>query len=259
MVFLGLNYETGINMNYNAFGLSRDIPAEVKRQVRQRDGFGCVICGLGIIQYEHVEPEFKDARMHDPNCIALLCPQCHSKVTSRMWSKGRVKLAMRSPKCQELGYSREFFDFSDDHPSLQFGGVLLRNCPIPIEVGGYPLFEIKRPENDGEPFLFSGLFTDNNGNISLQIKDNEWKAFSNAWDVEVKGPTIIIRESRRFIHLKLRISLPNTIVVEKLDMKLGGYHFEANGDYLKVTMPNGGTNEFTSCLADHCKIGMSFN
>ncbi|VXB44481.1 conserved hypothetical protein [Pseudomonas sp. 8O] len=243
---------------FNAFGLSRDIPADIKRQVRQRDGFGCVVCGLGIVQYEHVDPEFKDARTHDPNCIALLCPQCHAKVTTRMWSKARVKLAMRSPKCKQLGYTREFFDFSDGHPALKFGGMLLSNCPTPIEVSGKPLFRIKPPELPEEPFLFSGLFTDSEGNISLEIEDNEWKAYSNAWDVEVKGSTITIREAHRVFHLILSVSQPNTIVVERLNMTLGGLQFEANGDFLRVTFPHGGVSEFTSCLADNCMVGMAF-
>lgn len=238
-------------MTFNAFGLSREIPADVKRQVRQRDGFGCVVCGLGIVQYEHVDPEFKDARTHDPDCITLLCPQCHSRVTTRMWSKSRVKLAMRSPKCRQIGYTREFFDFSDGHPALKFGGMLLRNCHTPIEVSGHPLFRIKRPETPGEPFLFSGLFTDSDGNISLEIEDNEWKAYSNAWDIEVKGPTITIREAHRVVHLVLTVSQPGTISVERLNMKLGGLHFEANGDFLRVKFPNGGVSEFTSCIADN--------
>lgn len=48
----------------NQFGLSRDIPEAVKRQVRQRDGFGCIICGSAIIEYEHFEPEFHAAKFH---------------------------------------------------------------------------------------------------------------------------------------------------------------------------------------------------
>jgi hypothetical protein len=244
-------------MTYNAHGLSREIPAAVKREIRQRDGFGCVICGLGIIQYEHVDPEFKDARSHDPDAIALLCPQCHSKITTRMWSKGRVKLAMRNPKCKQVGYAREFFDFSEGHPALQFGGMLLRNCPTPIEVGGHPLFKIAPPELPGEPFLFSGLFTDSNGNVSLEIENNEWKAYSDSWDVEVRGPTIKIREAQRVVHLILNVVQPDTIVVEKLEMSLGGLRFQADGNFLRVIFPSGSVSEFTSCISDNSMVGMS--
>lgn len=245
-------------MSLNAFGLSRDIPSDVKRLVRQKCGFGCVICGLGIVQYEHVDPEFKDAKKHDPEAISLLCPQCHAKVTTGMWSKARVKLAMRSPKCMQVGHTREFFDFIEGHPELQFGGVLLKNCPVPIQVGGHPLFSIKPPESDGEPFLFSGLFSDQAGNVSLVIEDNEWRAATTAWDIEVKGKSITIREAHSVIHLVLRVDPPKALIVERLNMSFGGLHFEANGNFLRVRFPSGGINEFSSCLADNCSVGMAF-
>jgi hypothetical protein len=165
---------------------------------------------------------------------------------------------MRNPKCKQVGYAREFFDFSEGHPALQFGGMLLRNCPTPIEVGGHALFKIKPPEFPGEPFLFSGLFTDSTGNVSLEIEDNEWKAYSNSWDVEVQGPTIKIREAQRVVHLVLTINQPDTIVVEKLDMSLGGLRFQADGNFLRVIFPNGSVSEFTSCISDDCMVGMSF-
>ena len=43
----------------NKFGLRRsDFHADTKRLIRQRDGFGCVVCGLALIKYEHLDPEF---------------------------------------------------------------------------------------------------------------------------------------------------------------------------------------------------------
>ena len=245
-------------MEVNKFDLSRVIPAEIKREIRQQCGFGCVICGLGIIQYEHVDPEFKDAKKHDPANMTLLCPQCHSKVTTKMWSTSRVKLAMRMPKCLQQGYSNEFFDFPERNPSLIFGGVKLSNCKIPIQVANYPLFQLKKPEYLGQPFLLSGLFTDSNGEVSLEIKDNEWKANSSLWDVEVKGPCITIRERHRKIHLVLTITEQCDILVSRLDMVFAGFYFEANGDYLKVTFPDGGSSELSGCVADNCNVGISF-
>ena len=106
--------------------------------------------------------------------------------------------------------------------------------------------------------MFSGVFTDSRGNISLEIEDNEWKAYSNLWDVEVKGPTITIREAHKLVHLVLRVEQPSTIIVEKLDMALAGLHFEANGDFLRVTFGNGSITEFTSCIADNCNVGIAF-
>lgn len=246
-------------MTPNQYGLARDIPAAVKRKVRQQCGFGCVICGLGIVQYEHVDPEFKDAREHKADGITLLCPQCHAKITTKMWSKARVKLGMRMPKCKQDGFASEFFDFLNESPVLVFGGVRLSNCEIPIQVAGYPLFSIKPPEYTGGPFLLSGTFTDSNGAITLSIVDNEWKASSSSWDVEVKGRSITIREKERKIHLILSVQSETELLVERLDMCFANIHFEANGDFLKVSHPNGGVTELTGCLSDNCKVGMAFD
>ena len=57
----------------NKHGLSRYIPEAIKREVRQRCGFGCVICGFGFYDYEHFDPDFADAKFHDPNGMTLLC------------------------------------------------------------------------------------------------------------------------------------------------------------------------------------------
>jgi hypothetical protein len=243
-------------VSINAYGLTRDIPSSVKRLVRQQCGFGCVICGLGIVQYEHVDPEFKDAQHHDPDCIALFCPQCHAKVTTGMWSKQKIKLAMQDPKCKQVGYTREFFDFVRGYPSLRFGGITLYNCPTPIAISEHPLFSIKPSEDPDSPFRFSGYFTDSKGNRSLKIIDNEWQASTSAWDVEIQGPTITIRERHRFIHLILRVNPPSEIIVEMLKMSLAGYTFEANGDFLHVGLPDGKIAKFTSCIMDYCDVGL---
>lgn len=243
----------------NQFGLARDIPADVKRMVRQKCGFGCVICGLGIVQYEHVDPEYHNAKAHTVDGIALLCPQCHAKVTTKQWSKARVLLAMKSPKCLQIGYTREFWDFCEGFPELHFGGMILKNCPVPIQVQGYPVFSIRRPEIEGEPFLISGTFTDSMGKVSLEVKDNEWIARSDHWDVQVVGPRISIREARGIVKLVLRVDPPHALIVEKLDMRLGQWVFLADGDILSINSLQGGRMQFSNCIADNCAVGLSLN
>ena len=242
----------------NKYGLSRDIPSDVKRNIRQHCGFGCVVCGLGIIQYEHIDPAFHEAHQHESKNIALLCPQCHAKVTTGFWSKQKIKLAMTDPISRRRGFTKEVFDFCGGHPTLQFGGMTLHNCPIPIEVAGCPLFKIEKPEVKGGPFRLSGVFCNSNGKVTLQIVEDEWIASSDNWDVEVSGGVIIIREAHRIIHLRLKVDPPKKLIVDHLDMNLGGWEFEANGDFLRVKFPNGGINEFTACSADNCRVGMSF-
>jgi len=165
---------------------------------------------------------------------------------------------MQNPICKQQGFSKEVFDFSGGHPALQFGGMLLTNCPIPIEVAGQPLFKIEKPEIEGAPFRLSGIFCDSNGNVSLQIVENEWIASSTNWDVEVSGGSITIREGHGKIHLKLTVKPPESLVVERLNMRIGNLGFEADGDHLRVRFPNGGYSDFTRCGCDNCRVGISF-
>jgi hypothetical protein len=222
----------------NKHGLARYVEAHIERKIRQRCGFGCVICGSGIYDYEHVDPEFHDAHIHDPEKMALLCMQCHGKISRRFWSKSKVKEAMQNPKCKQQGFSNEFFDFGLNHPYLRIGGVTLENCKVLIQFFGRNLFEIKPPEAPKTPFLFSGVFTDSKGNQSLKIVDNKFEASASNWDVVFKGNTMTIREGVRNIHLVLQAAPPNGIVVKRLNMKCApGFGFEGNDDFLIVHFP----------------------
>jgi len=48
----------------------------IKREVRQRCGFGCVICGVPIYDYEHMVPH-TEVQEHLANNVTLLCPTHH--------------------------------------------------------------------------------------------------------------------------------------------------------------------------------------
>jgi len=240
----------------NQYGLSRTIPEPIKRQIRQQSGFGCVICGLGIIQYEHVDPEFKDAHVHDPNCMTILCPGCHSKVTTGMWSKQRVIDAMQNPICLTQGYSNELFDIGNGHPRIHFAGSVMENTTIPLMIGEMAVFEIKPPDEENGVFLLSAAFYDSQGNNTLSIVDNEWFATTNNWDVQVVGPTITIREDRRRIALQLTASPPDQLTISIVEMLVQGLIVRGNQEQFTVSHPQTGQSAtFSNCLSSNCRIG----
>lgn len=43
---------------------SRNIPLSIQRKVRQRCGFGCVICGMPLYEYEHMA-EWAQVKRHN--------------------------------------------------------------------------------------------------------------------------------------------------------------------------------------------------
>jgi len=244
-------------VSVNEYGLSRDIPEAVKRQVRRACGFGCVVCGGSIIEYEHVDPEFREAQTHDPERIALLCPRCHAKVTRAFLSRGTVKGAMAEPFCKKAGYASEFLDIGKTHPKVVFAGLTLANCSIPVQVKGVPLFEIKEAEELGAPFRLSATFSNSRGEPSLEIVDNEWRVYGTNWDAEAVGGAITIRDDPGHVSLRLVANPPDGVTIEQLDMYLAGFRFLGSAGELTVQMPGGGRGTFTRCLANNCRVGLA--
>jgi hypothetical protein len=74
----------------NKHGLPRSIPSHIKQEIRQRCGFGCVICGFGFYDYEHFDPDFVDAKSHSPEGMTLLCSQCNQKRARKRLSVATV-------------------------------------------------------------------------------------------------------------------------------------------------------------------------
>lgn len=205
-------------MAINQHGLSRDIPEGVKRQIRQRDGFGCVVCGRAIYDYEHIAPEFSDAREHSSQGILLLCSEHHSLKTRGLLSKETILAAAQNPRAKQHGFSFGPFDIGAAPPTIRLGTLTVRNVQTLIEILGEPIFSIRPPNESGLPFLINACLRDRDGEIILHIVDNEWRTPCENWDVEIEGPRITIRKKLGDILLQLRSEPPHQLVIERLDM-----------------------------------------
>ena len=230
-----------INSNKkNRYGLSRDIPLGIKREIRQRCGFGCVVCGSAIYQYEHIDPVFVDAIKHEPSKMALLCGTCHDNVTKEIWSKEKIKRALASPKCLEKGFSFGAFDIGYEHPQIVLGSTTIIDTYNLIEVFGESLLKIEPPEEIGSPFRISASFYDQFGNKIFRIVQNEWQSYANNWDVEITGARITIRHAPKQIIFVLRVEPPNRLIFEKLNMFYRGGRISATeGGELTISSPDG--------------------
>src|SRR5262249_39317629 len=106
----------------NKHGLSRYIPKAIKKQVRRRCGFGCVICANAIITYEHIEPPFAEAREHDPDRITLLCGAHQVASFKGLLSKETIWAADKRPICKTTQAPKHIFDLGGKKPRLLLGG-----------------------------------------------------------------------------------------------------------------------------------------
>lgn len=240
----------------NKYGLPRTIPPQVKQEIRQRCGFGCVVCGCGLIEYEHLDPSYSEATEHNPTKITLLCPTCHSNVTRKFWSKDKIIRANAQPFCLQKGNPRAMLDFSGDHPILVFGGMTFHKCRIPIQVYEHPLIKISPPEEKNGPFLLSALFCNSDGKIALEIVNNEWIARTSNWDVQAAGGKITITDHSGKPNLVFSVYPPDKIIIEQLNMQLGKFKFLINNNACEVTGPSGSKISMRDCISYDSEIGM---
>lgn len=209
-------------MPVNAHGLKREMPAEVKRLVRQRSKFGCVVCRNAIYEYEHIDPPFVECRSHDVENICLLCGSCHARVTRGHLSKETVKRRYREIS-NNASIRRPFsdFDLSAGLAEIGLGSCAFSQSRAIFTVDGVDVLAFDAPEDGIGPPTLSGIFCDENGKELFRIVRNEWLGSLEAWDIEVTGSLITVRTGRRRISLRIRLYPPNRIVIERLNMMIG--------------------------------------
>ena len=237
----------------NKHGLSRDIPRDVKRYVRQRCGFGCVICGASIYQYDHFEPEFSEALTHEGDGITLLCPTHHDEKTRGVLPIELVKRHNLDPTSVKYGQTSITRPYFDHIPSLALGGgMLVENTPIPVMVRGIPMIEFMAPEPGSKVARINANITSEDGKNGLRIVDNEWIVDAGVWDYEWIGQRMTIRDNNGKVSLQISIFPPKLIMVDKL-------RYNRPGINVTITQTEIIANGigFTDCIASHCMVGIS--
>ena len=226
--------------NINKHGLKRYIEEDVRLKIRQEAGFGCVICGCGIVDYEHIFPEFSECKEHDPEKMTLLCPRCHAKKTRGFLNTDTIWRAKNNPFCLTKGHSNEFIDFGKVHPRVIIGGSLFEFVEHVIVIDNTSVLSINKPLTENDVFSISARFYSDNSKLSLAIERNQWVAFNTNWDVNVSGGKIMIKNDNNKYNLILDFNTENTIIIEKINMRFDNCTIE--GDRESVTIHNLVTN-----------------
>ena len=248
------------DLRVNKYGLTDTIPSQVRREVRQRCGFGCVNCGNAVYQYEHVEPTFAEAKEHNPEHIVLLCGGCHDRVTRKILSKETIKLRSQNPICKTNGFSFGPFDLGLVEPTVTIGTLTCKNVGSLIQIDGESIFSIKKPECEGAPFRINAYLADRDGVEILKIIDNEWVTSTANWDVEVVGPKITIRKNLGDITLVLRTEAPHSLIVERLEMVHRGVKISCReNSSLEVATRSGQVLTSQSMDIADCMVGFDIS
>lgn len=244
----------------NRFGLARTIPESVKLAVRQRDGFGCILCGSALVEYEHFEPDFKDATEHLADGIILLCTSCHGRKTRGHLSRETLNRARQAPKAKEDGFSFSAFDVGDDPPTVILGNIEATNVGTLLGVLGDDILRIAPPEVSGGPFRISARIYDRASRPILEIIENEWRTPASNWDVSVIGQRITIRSNIRDIDLVLRTDPPNLLTVERLRMNHRGVSIDCRPLHpTRIVTPAGAVIETQGMVLKGCQTAIEIS
>lgn len=111
---------------------NRNIPLPIQREVRQRCGFGCVICGLPLYEYEHMRGWAK-VKTHIADEITLLCDKHHKERTNGLLPIEAVTEANTKPHNLKKGISKPY----DLHFSAREAEIILGSNRFFAEYRGY--------------------------------------------------------------------------------------------------------------------------
>jgi trigger factor len=234
------------------------IPEEIKREVRRRCGFGCVLCGMPLHEYEHMLG-WSNVQRHVAEELTLLCRLHHGEKTDGLLPMEKVVVANKNPYNRRMGVSRKHLlhysgqsvkcrvsDSCFEYTNLPNGSFV-----APIVIDGLPIVGFRREQD--ELLLNFIAFNEVNRPV-LQILDNELIYDTSQWDIEWIGQKLTIREGRGRIVLQLVFLPPSEIIISKGRIMRNGIELLIGKDYIYNT---NNFNLFGSVSTVDCAVGLS--
>ncbi len=220
----------------NRFGLSRYIPAAIRKQVRRRCKFGCVVCGSAIVTYEHIDPVFSDAKVHDPTRITLLCGHRQLESSKGLLSKQSIQESDAKSKGSQRGYVDSIFDLGGKVPSLVMGGNELDLKPNQIlSINGLPVFKIEHPERKSRKWRLSGIFYGEKNQCLCYIESNELRLLADNYDIVQESNRFFISNEKGNRIFELEINPPDKLILKIMKLVVDGNEISIDGNTITFT------------------------
>lgn len=236
--------------------ISRDIPDRIMREVRQRCGFGCVICGLPLYEYEHMLG-FANVKRHVAGEITLLCDRHHREKTSGLLPAEDVIAANADPynlrsgvsKPYDLHYSGTSCEVVIGDNSFRVTDAFSGSGITALSIDGEPLIGFRMSQNH---LLLHLKILDENDNLVLLVEDNQVIYAPTPWDIQMVGRTLTVHEKSREFLIKIEFQVPDKIVVSRGRFLTNGYEVCVTPRY--ALLVNNGSTMSGSSFVDisHC-------
>lgn len=219
----------------------RTIPQPIRREVRKRCGFGCVICGSPIYHYDHMM-DWAIYKRHRADEITLLCPTHHQEKNSGLLSLQTIKKHNEKPVNKSALFSPKWKINYEQEIRSVIGGMVFNPIKpaqnlteeffsIFIQIGHQPIIWFDVEEGN----LLLNVFIYQNNQPILLIKNNELVYMTELWDVEFVGRTLSIREGHRRIVVKITFDVnANEVRFESGNLTLYGRELKIREDYMEL-------------------------
>jgi hypothetical protein len=194
------------------------IPSGMKRSIRQRCGFGCVVCGLPIYEYEHIDG-WANTKQHEEDRIVLLCKRHHHEKTNGLlpghlveeFSESPLNLRSGESTPYSLWFSGERYEF--DVGTNTFTGLLSSYGIVqPVRIDGTGLLSARLEDNH---YMLTLHIADEGGREVLTIVDNELTFSALVYDVELVGHRLILRDGYRKILIDIEFQPPAGVKIRR--------------------------------------------
>jgi hypothetical protein len=228
------------------------------REVRQRCGFGCVICGFPIYEYDHIF-EWAKVHRHAASEITLLCREHHGAKTAGFLPNERIIKANQDPwnlragvtKPYELYYSGNEFHIQT---GFRFSGIAKgpRTVVEAIRVDDEPLLWLVLEDNH---YLLNLKVYDSQHRLTLYISNNELVLNTRSWDIEIVGTRLTIREGARDILFDVLFKPPSTVIVKRGRFICNGIEVLITQDWFGVLNTS---SVYRDIAVENCNVGIYF-
>lgn len=236
---------------------NRNIPLPIQREVRKRCGFGCVVCGLPLYEYDHLKG-WATVHEHVAEDITLLCDQHHREVTSGLLPRDSVIAANKSPYNLRSGVSSSLpLHYEGNFCEVNIGGNIFTTfsegeftASMPLLIDNIPLIGFVM--QDGQLLLNVNIFDEFN-QIVLKIVNNHLFYSITPWDISFIGRNLIIREGHRKFLINILFEPPNKVFISKGRFLCNGVELIINEDYILLT---NSSTMISGCSAENCSAGL---
>lgn len=158
---------------------SRDIKADIVRNLRREVGFVCPVegCHSPYLSWHHFDPPYAEGHVHNENGMIALCLEHHKAADNGSFTNNQLRQLKANPHRAEKVCGR--FLFHRDR-LLLFAGVCAEATETIVEVRGQKLLFLTRDERG---WMVNLTIPNADGDPIFEMRDNCWTVLPDLFDV----------------------------------------------------------------------------